>query len=139
MIYTYKLHDETLVIPIYSKEFETISQSIQDNSIELNLVTYKDILYDTNAMLIDFWRTKKDITVKQLRDKHKLKYSQIRFRYSEPENILRDYSYIHNIYLEEPDWDISEDYYGNDCIRMTWKGIRLINIKQDTNEHSIHV
>lgn len=90
------------------------------------------VVHDTRAMYRDFWHTQEDITVKQLKDRHKRKHNQICFRYKEPES-------IHEIYLEEPDWDISKDAYGNDCIRMTWKGIGIIKIKQDTPEHIIPV
>ena len=139
MVYTYQLHDGTLVIPIYSKEFEIISQGIDCNAIDLNLATYEDILYDKNAMLLDFWRTQEDITVKQFRDKHKRKHNQICFRYKEPRSMFKDHRYIHEIYLEEPDWDISKDSYGNACIRMTWKGIHTKQYKQDTPEHCIPI
>ena len=137
MIHTYKLHDGTLVIPIYYKEFEIISQSTQHNAIDLSLAQYDDILYDDCAMLFDFRNTLEDITVKQLRDKHKRKHNQICFRYKEPERMFNDYRYIHEIYLEEPDWDFSKDAYGNTCIRMTWKGIHKKQYKQDTPEHSV--
>lgn len=139
MIYTYQLHDGTLVIPIYFKEFEIISQSTQHNSIDLNFEEYITVFYDTKAMYRDFWRTQEDITAKQLRDRHKRKHNKICLSYKEPESMFKDYRYVHEIYLEEPDWDISKDSYGNACIRMTWKGFNISKIKQDTPEHSIPV
>lgn len=127
MIYTYQLHDGTLVIPIYPKEFEIISQSIKHNAIDLNLATYGDILYDKNAMALDLWRTQEDITVKQFRNKYKRKHNQICFRYKELKSNLKDY-YSNEIYLEEPDWDFSKDAYGTACIRMNWKGFHISNM-----------
>lgn len=90
-------------------------------------------------MYRDFWRTQEDIMAKQLRDRHKRKHNQICFCYTEPESMFKGYRYIHEIYLEEPDWDISKDSYGRACIRMTWNGIRISKIKQDTPEHIIPV
>ena len=69
----------------------------------------------------------------------KRKHNQICFRYEEPQSMFKDYRYIHEIYLEEPDWDISKDSYGSTCIRMTRKGINSKQYKQDTPEHNISV
>lgn len=140
MTFGAKITDEgDLIVPVSYKEFERLSKDSMCKGIDLELVAYRPLLYDENALLLDFWRTQEDITVKQFRDKHKRKHNKICFRYKEPENIFKDYRCIHEIYLEEPDWDISKDSYGNACIRMTWKGINTKQYKQDTPEHSIPV
>ena len=80
--------DGDLIIPVSYKEFERISRDSMCNGIDLELVTYRPLLYDENALILDFYHTQEDITVKQLRDRHKKAIKRVSFQYKEKESIL---------------------------------------------------
>lgn len=106
--------DDDLIVPVSYREFERLSKDSMCKRIDLELVTYRPLLYDENALLLDFYHTQEDITVKQLRDRHKKAIKRVSFQYKEKES-------THEITVNQPTWDIARDSYGQPCIRLNWK------------------